>query len=148
MRFIFGKLQGKTGEAFKIRFVRFYHLVSSRLEAGYGADYFFQQSELVQAGVFQQLYPAFILAETNKLARPVDRKVAVVSFTKTLCDSKIFSEKFIKGWGNTCRILLELLANPPTVAGGVGDELIAEADVDDIGFGSRLRLSTRASRSR
>jgi exportin-2 (importin alpha re-exporter) len=135
LRFIFAKLQSGVGETFKLRFVRFYHLVSSKLEAGYGADYFFQESEKVQQGLFQQIYPAFILSETSKLARPVDRKLAVVSFTKTLCDSKVFGEKFQKGWANTCRIMMDLLVNPPTVASGLGDEVIAEADVDDIGFG-------------
>jgi exportin-2 (importin alpha re-exporter) len=65
----------------------------------------------------------------------VDRKLAVVSLTKTLCDSQAFAQKFVKGWGNSCRILLSLLANPPVVAGSAGDEIIAEADVDDIGFG-------------
>ena len=135
LRFIFHSLQGKTGEAFKLRFVRFFHLVSSRHESGYGVDYFFQQAEKVQQGVFQQIYPVFVLAETTKLARPVDRKLAVVSLTTTLCDSKVFAEKFQKGWANTCRVLMELLVNPPTVQSGMGDEAIAEADVDDIGFG-------------
>jgi len=135
LRFVFAQLQSNSGETLRLRFVRFFHLVSALTETGYGADYFFQESEKVQQGLFQQIYPAFILSETPKLARPVDRKLAVVSFTKTLCDSRVFAEKFQKGWANTCRILMELLINPPTVARGVGDEVIAEADVDDIGFG-------------
>jgi exportin-2 (importin alpha re-exporter) len=109
--------------------------VSARLEAGYGADYFIKQSNLVDAGVFTQVYPGFVLAETEKLARPVDRKVAVVSLTKTLCDSQSFAQQFQKGWANSCRKLLSLLVNPPTVGAGAGDDVVAEADVDDIGFG-------------
>ena len=135
LQLVYTKLQGAPADSFKLRFVRFYHLVSARFDAGYGADYFIKQSDAVEAGVFTKVYPGFVLAETEKLARPVDRKVAVVSLTKTLCDSQAFAQKFMKGWANSCRILLSLLANPPTVAAGAGDEIIAEADVDDIGFG-------------
>lgn len=135
LQLLYTKLQGTPADSFKLRFVRFYHLVSARSEAGFGADYFIKQSDSVEEGVFTKVYPAFVLAETEKLARPVDRKVAVVSLTKTLCDSQAFAQKFMKGWANSCRILLSLLANPPTVAAGSGDEIIAEADVDDIGFG-------------
>ncbi|EGU82190.1 hypothetical protein FOQG_00380 [Fusarium oxysporum f. sp. raphani 54005] len=135
LRLVYTKLQGTPAESLKLRFVRFYHLVSARLEAGYGADYFIQQSNSVEDGVFTKVYPAFVLGETEKLARPVDRKVAVVSLTKTLCDSSAFAQQFAKGWANSCRKLLSLLVNPPTVAAGAGDEVVAEADVDDIGFG-------------
>ena len=109
--------------------------MGARLEDGYGADYFIKQSDQVDANAFTSVYPTFVLTETLKLARPVDRKLAVISLTKTLCDSQAFAQKFQKGWANTCRHLLTLLANPPTVSSGTGDELIAEADVDDIGFG-------------
>lgn len=132
---MYTKLQGTPAESLKLRFVRFYHLVSARFEAGYGADYFIQQSNSVEDGVFTKVYPTFVLGETDKIARPVDRKVAVVSLTKTLCDSSAFAQQFAKGWANSCRKLLSLLVNPPTVAAGAGDEVVAEADVDDIGFG-------------
>lgn len=135
LQLLFGKLQGKPADSFKLRFARFYHAVSARLEAGYGADYFIRHSDALQANVFQQVYPPFILQETEKLARPVDRKVAVVSFTKTICDSQAFAVRFQKGWAHSARMLLSLLVNPPTVTSGFGDEIIAEADVDDIGFG-------------
>ncbi|CAM1508372.1 Fc.00g052200.m01.CDS01 [Cosmosporella sp. VM-42] len=135
LQLIYTKLQGAPADSFKMRFVRFYHLVGARLEAGFGPDYFIKQSDAVEQGVFTKVYPAFVLGETEKLARPVDRKVAVVSLTKTLCDSEAFAQKFMKGWANSCRILLSLLANPPAVGSGTGDEIIAEADVDDIGFG-------------
>ncbi|KAF5593677.1 importin-alpha export receptor [Fusarium subglutinans] len=135
LRLLYTKLQGTPAESLKLRFVRFYHLVSARLEAGYGADYFIQQSNSVEDGVFTRVYPVFVLGETDKIARPVDRKVAVVSLTKTLCDSSAFAQQFAKGWANSCRKLLSLLVNPPTVAAGAGDEVVAEADVDDIGFG-------------
>ncbi|GKT84555.1 chromosome segregation protein [Colletotrichum tofieldiae] len=132
---IFAKLQGNPPDSLKLRFARFFHIVSARVEAGYGADYFMKHSEKIQEGIFAKVYPPFVLAETEKLARPVDRKLAVVSLTKTLCESQAFAQKFAKGWANTCRILLALLVNPPVVSAGLGDELIAEADVDDIGFG-------------
>lgn len=135
LQLIYTKLQGSPADSLKLRFARFFHLVSAKLEAGYGADYFIRQSNQLDENAFAQVYPTFVLAETPKLARPVDRKVAVVSLTKTLCDSQAFATKFAKGWANSCRNLLALLANPPTVASGTGDEIIAEADVDDIGFG-------------
>nr|XP_036579148.1 chromosome segregation protein [Colletotrichum truncatum]KAF6786634.1 chromosome segregation protein [Colletotrichum truncatum] len=135
LNLIFAKLQGNPPDSLKLRFARFFHLVSARLEAGFGADYFMQHAEKIQEGIFAKVYPSFVLAETEKLARPVDRKLAVVSLTKVLCDSQAFAQKFAKGWANTCKILLALLVNPPVVSAGLGDELIAEADVDDIGFG-------------
>ncbi|KFA63232.1 hypothetical protein S40285_04932 [Stachybotrys chlorohalonatus IBT 40285] len=135
LQLVYTKLQGSPAESLKLRFARFYHLVGARLETGYGADYFIKQSGQVDERAFTQVYPTFIIAETEKLARPVDRKLAVISFTKTICDSQAFAQQFAKGWANTTRVLLSLLANPPVVAAGAGDEIIAEADVDDIGFG-------------
>ena len=135
LNLIYTKMQSNPADSFKLRFARFFHLVSARLEAGYGADYFINQSNSVDEKAFTSVYPTFVLAETEKLARPVDRKAAVVSLTKTLCDSQAFASNFSKGWANSCRKLLALLANPPTVGAGAGDEIIAEADVDDIGFG-------------
>ena len=44
-------------------------------------------------------------------------------------------QRYQKGWGFTCNHLLDLLKNPPQVTSGAGDEVINEADVDDIGFG-------------
>lgn len=129
------KLQASPADSFKLRFARFFHLVSARLEAGYGPDFFIQQADQLDDKVFAQIYPPFILKETEKLARPVDRKVAVVSLTKALCDSQAFAQRFEKGWGHTCRTLLSLLANPPVVGSGAGDEIITEADPDAIGFG-------------
>lgn len=135
LELVFQKLQTNTAESLKLKFVRLYHLVSARLEVGYGADYFIKHTNSLQEGLFRQVYPSIVLVETDKLARPVDRKLAVISYTKTLCDSKAFAQEFQKGWANTCKKLLMLLANPPTVAAGLGDEIIAVADVDDIGFG-------------
>merc|ERR1712000_160408 len=103
LQLIYTKLQGSPSESLKLRFARFFHLVSARLEAGYGADYFIGQSDQIDANAFKGLYPAFVLQETPKIVRPVDRKLAVISFTKILCDSERFGKEFAKGWGNTCR---------------------------------------------
>jgi exportin-2 (importin alpha re-exporter) len=129
------KIQANAADSFKLRFVRFYHLVSARLEAGYGSDYFIKHCSKLQPDLFRQIYPAIILPETDKIASPVDRKLAVVSYAKTLCDSTAFATEFQKGWANTCIRMLVLLANPPAVTRGFGDEIITEADVDGIGFG-------------
>ncbi|KAK3308089.1 CAS/CSE protein [Chaetomium strumarium] len=130
---IFSKLQANPTDSFKSRVTRFYHLVSAR--AGMGADFFIRHAEAIQANVFTPFYLTVILPTTGQFARPVDRKLGVISYTKTLCESTNFAERYKKGWGFTCNNLLDLLKNPPRVAAGVGDEIVNEADVDDIGFG-------------
>jgi exportin-2 (importin alpha re-exporter) len=134
---IFTKLQGDDPpDSFKTRFTRFYHVVSARgASNGWGADYFVKHTEAVQAGIFPSLYIKIVLATTGQFARPVDRKLGVISYTKTLCESAAFANRYAKGWGYTCNHLLDLLKNPPQVAAGLGDEIVNEADVDDIGFG-------------
>jgi exportin-2 (importin alpha re-exporter) len=133
---VFTKLQTAPSDSYKTRFVRFYHLVSARgIEAGMGADYFIKHAEALQAGVFTPIYLNIILQTTSQFARPVDRKLGVVSYTKTLCDSTAFAQRYQKGWGFTCNNLLDLLKNAPKVTAGIGDDIITEADVDDIGFG-------------
>ncbi|KAI6351579.1 hypothetical protein MCOR25_009849 [Pyricularia grisea] len=133
---LFKKFETEVPDSFKQRFVRFYHLVSARgVEAGFGADYFIKHAEALQAKVFVPLYLNYVLPVTAGFARPVDRKLGVISYTKTLCDSTAFAQTYAKGWGFTCNHLLELLSNPPKVTTGAGDEFITEADVDDIGFG-------------
>lgn len=130
-----------------MRFARFFHLVAARLECGYGTDYFIKQSDRVDEKAFTQVYPTFVLGETQKLVKPVDRKLAVISLTKTLCDSQAFSEKFAKGWANSCRNLLGLLANPPVVSSGPGDEIVTAEE--GIGFGlSFTALNTCKSLTR
>ncbi|CAK7563752.1 MAG: importin-alpha export receptor [Sporothrix epigloea] len=135
---LFTKLDSKgLSDSYKIRFVRFYHLISARgYENGMGADYFVQHANKVSQGVdlFKPIYLNFVLTTTGQFARPVDRKLGVISYTKTLCDSASFASLYEKGWGLTCNYLLDLLKNPPQVTSGAGDE-VNEADVDDIGFG-------------
>jgi len=133
---IFGKLQSSPTDSFKSRVARLYHLVSARAgSSGLGADYFERHAEAIQATVFVPFYLTVILPTTGQFARPVDRKLGVISYTKTLCESQAFAVKYQKGWGFTCNNLLDLLKNPPKVAAGFGDEIVNEADVDDIGFG-------------
>ncbi|KAL2162669.1 hypothetical protein VTH06DRAFT_6505 [Thermothelomyces fergusii] len=133
---IFTKLQSNPTDSFKSRVARFYHLVSARAGEGkMGADFFIRHAESIQQNVFTPFYLTVILPTTGQFARPVDRKLGVISYTKTLCESKQFAERYQKGWGFTCNNLLDLLKNPPRVAAGFGDEIVTEADVDDIGFG-------------
>ena len=63
----------------------------------------------------------------------MDRKTAVVSFTKTLANSEAFATRYKKGWGFTCEALLKVLELPPLPAGR--DDIIAEHDVEDMAFG-------------
>lgn len=133
---VFGKLQATPTDSYKTRVARFYHLVSARAgPVKMGADFFIKHAEGIQSGVFTPFYLTVILPTTGQFARPVDRKLGVISYTKTLTDSEAFATRYAKGWGFTCNNLLDLLKNPPRVAAGFGDEIVNEADVDDIGFG-------------
>ncbi|KAI1630578.1 chromosome segregation protein [Biscogniauxia mediterranea] len=132
---IFTKLQSNPSDSFKLRFVRFYHLVSARVEAGLGTDFFISQVDLIQNNLFTQIYLTIILPTSEQLVRPVDRKVAVISFAKSMGDSSAFAQRYMKGWRFTCEAMLKMLMNPPKVTMGAGDEVVNEADVDDIGFG-------------
>ncbi|KAI9813783.1 MAG: importin-alpha export receptor [Pycnora praestabilis] len=128
------RLQNSRTENFSLRFVRFYHFISAREDEGLGADFFISITEQVQANIFTNLYLNVYLPETQKLARPLDRKTAVVSLTKTLADSHAFAERYaLKGWGLTCNALLKLLENPPLPV--TTDDAIPDQDVDDLGFG-------------
>ncbi|KAL8650767.1 MAG: hypothetical protein Q9226_005004 [Calogaya cf. arnoldii] len=133
LQLLFTRLQNSKTEAFSSRFVRFYHLISSRIDSGLGADWFIKYANQVQEGLYVQLYLSIILPDTQKLARPLDRKIAVISLCKTLTDSVAFAEKYKKGWGYTCETLLKLLENPPMIAST--DDTIADQDVDDMSFG-------------
>ncbi|KAI1662950.1 Cse1-domain-containing protein [Daldinia decipiens] len=132
---LFTKLQKAPSDSFKLRFVRFYHLVSARVEAGLGTDFFVSQVDLIQNNLFTQIYLSIILPSSELLVRPIDRKLAVISFAKSMGDSAAFAQRYLKGWRFTCEAMLKLLLNPPKVTGGVGDDVVNEADVDDIGFG-------------
>ena len=86
------------------------------------------------SSVYVQLYLSIILPDSQKLLRPLDRKTAVISLTKTLTDSVAFETKYVnKGWGYTCEALLKLLENPPIMA--ATDDVIVDQDVDDMSFG-------------
>lgn len=127
------RLQSKQSQAFQMRFVRFYHFVSSRDDQGLGADFFVAATDRVQHDIFRQLYLSIILPKTQELARPLDRKVAAISLTKTLANSQAFVDRYPKGWPLTCNALLKLLEDPPLPP--KGDDAIAELDVEDSSFG-------------
>ena len=107
--------------------------MASRDQSGLGADFFIQNSDTVQDGVFVPIYLNIILPTTQQLAKPLERKLAVVSLTKTLADSQAFAVKYIKGWGKTCESLLKLLENPPMPV--AADDVVMVVDVDDLSFG-------------
>ncbi|KAI4275776.1 MAG: hypothetical protein LQ337_002966 [Flavoplaca oasis] len=147
LQLLFTRLQNSKTEAFSSRFVRFYHFISSRIDSGLGADWFINHANQVQEGLYVQLYLSIILPDTQKLARPLDRKIAVISLCKTLTDSVAFAEKYKKGWGFTCEALLKLLENPPIIASM--DDTIADQDVDDMSFGvgfTQLQTTKRPAR--
>lgn len=130
---LLNRLQNTKTEPFASRFVRLYHFISAKDDKGLGADFFISKLDQVQDGLFAPLYLNIILPDTQKLLRPLDRKTAVISFTKTLTDSVAFAEKYKKGWAYTCEALLKLLENPPIPA--ATEETIVEQDPDDMSFG-------------
>lgn len=135
MQLVLEKLDKSKSDAVKLRFVKFYHLISAKVDEGLGADLFVRilQSLSPQTDVYVPLYLKIILPETPKLTKNVDRKLAVISLTKTLTKSQAFAEKYAKGWGFTCNGLLQLLINLPTIDGK--DTTVHEHDVEDMSFG-------------
>ncbi|KAJ5203921.1 Armadillo-like helical [Penicillium cinerascens] len=131
MQIILQRLQNSKTENLSIRFVRFYHCVTAHDDKGYSPDFIMEQTEKVQQGLFTPVYLKVILEDTQKLARPLDRKTAVISLTKTLANSDAFATRYAKGWGFTCNTLLKLLELPPAVAHK--DDV--EVDVEEMSFG-------------
>ncbi|KAJ5504865.1 hypothetical protein N7463_007739 [Penicillium fimorum] len=134
MQIILQRLQNSKTENLTLRFIRFFHFISAQDNKGYSADFVIQVTDKVQEGLFTPIYVNVILPETQKLARPLDRKTAIVSFTKTLANSEAFATRYSqKGWGFTCTALLKLLELPPLPASR--DDLINDADIEDMSFG-------------
>jgi len=136
LRIIYGRLDSpNVTESFKLRLTRFYHLVSALYDPqrGYGADYFIAASDSVQDGLFVPLYLKIILPVTQQLAKPLHRKCAAISLTKTLAYSEKFAVKYVKGWGLTCETLAKLLEMAPVPVADEG--VVVEQDVDDLSFG-------------
>ncbi|RMZ83690.1 hypothetical protein DV738_g935, partial [Chaetothyriales sp. CBS 135597] len=133
LNIILTRLQRQPSNNFQLRFVRFYHFVASRDDKGLGADFFVAATDKVQNDVFRGLYLSIILPKTQELARPVDRKIAAVSLTKTLADSQAFVDRYPKGWPLTCNALLKLLEDPPLPSKQTDN--ILDQDAEEISFG-------------
>lgn len=129
---LFTRLSSSKTESFAIRFVRLYYFMSA--EPQYGTDAVIAICDGVQQNLYVQLYLNEILPGTAKLARPLDRKTAVVALTKTLGDSQAFADKYAKGWAFTCKALLALMTNPPLPAQAEAATIL-DLDVDDAAFG-------------
>lgn len=132
MRIVYTRLEDDRSDSHKQLATRFYHLVSSK--DGLGADYVSKYSEALHAKAFTQFYLTIVIPTTKTFARPVDRKLGVISYAKTLGSSHAFAQQYVKGWSFTGNSLLDLLKNEAGVTAGHGDD-VHEADVDDIGFG-------------
>lgn len=133
---LFTRLSSSKTDNFALRFTRLYHLMSTRdsPEQGLGADFICEAAEAVQPNTFTPLYLQIILPESQKLTRPIDRKTAIVSFTKTLANSRAFAERYAKGWGFTAEALLALMTSAPVVTRDA-DDAIMEQDTEDVSFG-------------
>ncbi|KAJ5563991.1 CAS/CSE C-terminal [Penicillium frequentans] len=133
MQIILQRLQNSKTENLSIRFVRFFHFITAHDDKGYNPDFIMQVTEKVQQNLFTPVYLNVILQDTQKLARPLDRKTAVLSLTKTLANSEAFATRYAKGWGFTCNTLLKLLELPPDVTHK--DDFATEVDVEEMSFG-------------
>ncbi|KAJ5092372.1 hypothetical protein NUU61_007242 [Penicillium alfredii] len=134
MQILLRRLQDSKTENFALRFARFFHFICAHDDKGYSADFVVQVTEKVQADVFAPVYTGIILPETQKQARPLDRKTAIISLTKTLANSEAFATRYSqKGWGYTCNALLSLLELPTLPSGK--DDIIAEVDIEEMSFG-------------
>ena len=133
---LFTRLSGSKTDNFARCFTRLYHLMSERNspQQGLGPDAIESYAEAASKGSYVGMYLQVVLPESQKLARPVDRKVATVSFTKTLTDSPIFADKYAKGWAFTAEALLKLLIEAPVVSAD-NEQTIVEQDTEDVGFG-------------
>jgi exportin-2 (importin alpha re-exporter) len=135
LQLMFSRLSDSPTQNFKLRFVRFYHLVMGLVDRGLGADFFIAIADQVQIDVFTRIYITIILPETQKLSRPTDRKLATISLTRTIADSEAFMDRYAKrGWAFTCEALLELLISLPLPSKHA--DLIEDRDIEELGFGA------------
>jgi exportin-2 (importin alpha re-exporter) len=123
------------------RFVRLFYFLSGREETG--PDFAIQAIDAVQAGIFGQLYTAIVLPDTQKLTRPMDRKVAVVGLTKLIGFSEGLAGTYSKAWPNSVLALLKLLEASPVLTKDDPLESLQAAEIDDVSFGATFaRLNT------
>jgi exportin-2 (importin alpha re-exporter) len=123
------------------RFVRLFYFLSGKEETG--PDFVIQAIDAVQAGIFGQLYTAIVLPDTQKLTRPMDRKVAVVGLTKLIGLSEGLAGTYSKAWANSVVALLKLLEVAPVLSKDDPAESLQAADIDDVSFGATFaRLNT------
>lgn len=128
-------MNDSTPDYFRLRVVRFYHLVSAldEPERGYGTDYFIAASDSISEGAFVPLYLKVILPTTQQFTKPLDRKLAAISLLKTLTSSQKFAIRYQKGWGLTLEAAVKLVVVAPVI---VNDTVVVvEQDVDDSAFG-------------
>ena len=103
-------------------------------EKGLGADFFIRQVDQVQADVFVPLYLKIILPDSEKLVRPLDRKTAVISLTKTSHGFPSVRGEIQEGLGLHMRSSYSSSwKNPPMPTST--EDTIAEQDPDDMSFG-------------
>lgn len=136
------RLNGSKTEALSQKFVRLFYFLASRDKEGCGPDFVVKAIDTVQPGIFIQLYTAVVLPDTQKLQKPIDRKIAVIGLTKFVAFSNEIAVQYHKAWPNSVMALLKLLEIPP-VPSQEGDVDLVDADIDDLSFGSTYtRLNT------
>jgi exportin-2 (importin alpha re-exporter) len=133
LNLILTRLQRQQTNALHHRFIRFYHYISSRDQQGLGTDLFLAETDKVQNGIFRELYLSIILPKTPELTRPLDRKLAAISFVKNLSDADTFVSRYPKGWVLTCQALLKIIETPPQFPKKT--DQLEDADVEDASFG-------------
>jgi len=135
------RLNGSKTEILAQRFVRLFYFLVGRYQTG--PDFVIQSIDTVQAGIFNQLYTAVVLRDTQKLNRQTDRKVAVVGLTQLVGFSEALATTHHKAWPNTVMALLKALEIDPVPVQGDPLADLQAAEIDDVSFGaSFVRLNT------
>ncbi|EPS41095.1 hypothetical protein H072_5033 [Dactylellina haptotyla CBS 200.50] len=135
---IMTRLSGSCTELLTVRFTKFFHILSARVEQGMGPDWAIAAIDSVQTKIFGELYKAFIIPSTQKLVKYIDRKYAVVGLTRVVTASTSLAapgSAYSPMWRGSVTALLKLLEVPPVLAGeGAAYDQTAEADLDDVSF--------------
>jgi exportin-2 (importin alpha re-exporter) len=131
---LFENLAKNPSSSYKLGFVRFYHLVSARTDAGLGADFFIDYANKVQPDIFATTYLKTILPISESSLSTIDRKLAVVSFAKSIAESRAFSQTDTAAWKQTCETMLKLASLPetPSRVEDEDDDIASHADPEVI----------------
>ncbi|KAF8468906.1 Cse1-domain-containing protein [Kalaharituber pfeilii] len=134
---LFTRLKNSKTDMFAQRFSRFFYFLVVREKEGGGPDFVVKAMDVVQGGIFGEVFSAVVIPDTQKLQKPLDRKLAVIGLTKLLLSSaSLATPPYNKACPHAATLLFKLLAAPEVVPQGPAftDDVSHEADLDETGF--------------